>query len=78
MLLKDVTAEGLDLALKSDVEAGPLETEVKPADAGEERRDGIGQLRLPQIMCVLTRLQTNIWPDKERDVNDGYAETPFG
>jgi hypothetical protein len=43
VLAEDISAKRFDLALKRDIEASPLKTEVKPADSGEERRDGIGQ-----------------------------------
>ena len=45
MLAQNLAAERLDLAVKAQFEARPLKAEVKPANAGEERSDGVGQFR---------------------------------
>jgi len=47
VLLEDVAAERLHLALEHDAEARPLKPKVKPPDAREEGCDGI-QLTTPR------------------------------
>ncbi len=44
MLREYLAAERLNLTVEIDSKASPLKTKVEPADAGEERCNGVGQV----------------------------------